>query len=58
MTPEQKRKQEQLDRCYQEGRDAYPGPENNPYLLGQLLERCAWAGGYHDRRREVEGNER
>lgn len=55
MTPEQKRKQQRLDRCYQEGRGAYPGPENNPYLMGQLLERCAWAGGYHDRRREVEG---
>lgn len=55
MALEQKRKQEQLDRCYQEGRDAYPGPENNPYLMGELMERCAWAGGYHDHRREVEG---
>lgn len=40
---------------YQEGTHAHQdgkSEQNNPYGQGQLMERCAWAGGFHDKRME------
>lgn len=45
---------------YSMGRQAYDEgkPEEcNPYGKGQLMLRCAWAGGWNDRRREVISNQ-
>lgn len=42
---------------YWEGRQAYSdglGEDTNPYsaIAGRIMARCAWAAGWHDKRRE------
>lgn len=44
--------------AYQSGEDAFIAglpEETNPFsaIAGRIMDRCAWAAGYHDKRREM-----